>query len=541
MSKNKGVGLLALLLAANLYSETHIDHTTTHKSIAVEDFFDDDFEIPASEFVYRTCLDPFDIVNALTNPALGVELQTFLSKLNLYKYTNPIMTRDIHTLPALRPERIDPCGHNHFGIKLFYNQMRKAYLTYCSPYIESYLSFNDPDFIAEINRLEEALGGLLPPELSIPEVFPLFAQIKLEERRLGGMFYFQRRTKNFEWRLQAPLYYIEHNFFLTEKEREAISNAPLFQLFSAASSKTCNNDGEVEEFLKQHLVNDLFGIGDLRFQGMWDIVTSDWLIVTLGLELQFPSDFIFANGLIGGPVNYCPAQPPFNFYDFICVASDNPYLAQQIGTDLGVYALNRLTNIATHTRLGDEHFGIGLLAESIAKLDDCWSWENRFRLLQFIPGEESRFMRATKNPADFIRDYTDPNLATQNLNFLSEQFVLFIYPPAVIARVFPGVMIEYSTSLYFDKEWFKWEIGYDYWYQAQEKLSVADHLQAPPNLDCSIAVKNAADQNKFFTQLMFEHSDSCYDWHFALFGDITVSSKGIGKDWTAGFDIGTLF
>lgn len=485
-------------------------------------------------------LSVFDVVDLATNPVNEIMIQNTL-QLQLYNFTHPTVIRPLQDDPVLMLGRIEPedCGCNRFSTKLFYKEMRKSYLTPCSPFLSSYLAiFTDPELISEIDRLSELFG----PDLDIPAVFPLFENIKLEERRTGFMFGYQHRHCNWEFKALIPLYYFEHNFFLTEREQRAIQNDPFFKRIQ---ENTEPDETVVEAFAMAHLVNDSFGFGDLRSIVTYDIITNDCLTVALGVELDLPTSVVIADHIIGGidcitgqKISACPSQPPFDLYGIMCLAQEHPKAAQQVGLDFAVGALNRLTEILAQAPLGTRRVEIAGTLEWFVELEECVTWRNKFRMAYLTPTNETRFLRNTKNPADFDRDYANPALADENNKFLSDQIVLFFYPPVVTVHSHPGIVLQYTTGFTVQRECYRLDFGYDYWHQARESFKV---VSAPVPVDCCEGIKPSATQNKLWAIFSVDKSDPCRDWRFGFFGDMTVASKGIGKDWCAGVDISMLF
>lgn len=513
-------------------------------------FFNIESGLPdiSDELVKDNCTDitPFIVVDALTSESAGILIQDLL-ELQFYKSTAPVVVRSLFDNPNLRSRRInEQCdGQNQLSMKLFFNQMRKAYLTKCSPYINSYIAIDDPEITEELDRLSNVLKDmqLIPQAIDIPMILPLFGKIKLEERRAGGMFTYQRRDDCVEWRLQVPVYYFEHNFFLTESEREAIANAPLFKELglSGDASSGASSGADVEEFLTEHVVNDIFGIGDLRAQCLIDVIEGDNYVLALGGELDLPTALVLARGIIGKSFPSCPGQPPFDYVGLMCLAQTNPYAAQQLGTQFGVGALDRLTEVAGLAHLGSQHVGLGMISEFNFSFDETLTWRNFFRLFYSFPGNEKRFFRTIKNPADFNRDYTSQALAQENERFLSEQSVLFLYPPLAIAKVRPGIITEFTSSLFLERGCTKAELGYDIWYQGSESLRIINSFGVPYPLDACSGTRHSATQYKVFAFVSVDRNDGCYDWRLGFFGDATFANQGIGKDWTLGIDLRTLF
>lgn len=510
-----------------------------------ETSFEDSFVGDADPASLKQCmLTPQDVLTVLTSPGDGILIQNFLEQ-DFYLRTNPVTVRPLHDLPILHPLRLNLCtSDNRASLTLFFNQMRKAFVSPCSPYIYTYLNITNPDLMTEFQRLAQQFNVNFP----VGAVFSLFNFIKLEERRLGGWFTFQDHMDCFEWRIQFPIYYIEHNFYLSQQEQDAIAGSPFFQ----AIQESFGGPGgvtEVEDFFKQHLVNDMLGFGDLYVQVLFDVITTDTLDAQIGFDLTFPSAIIFKRGLIGRGFPNCPAQPMLDFYQLACLLQTNLPAAQAELLNFGIGALDRLTNTAAHTRLGEEHFGLGFLGETFWTIDYAVALHNELRIRYLFSSVESRFFTNIKNPADFTGpgvNYADPNNTLRNLTFLAQQAVLFLYPPVALARVYPGSIIEFSTALEYEDGCMRLHAGYDIWYQAKEQLSLTcDSLNIFPNME--VARKSAALQNKMFGRALFAFASCNYDWHIGLLLDLTFgtfvdaeTTKGIGEDWSAGIDF-TVF
>lgn len=517
---------------------------TTSLQADDEDDFDNDFFTDSNVDDFAQCnATPLQVVELLTGP--DVLLQNFLEQ-NFYLRTNPVTVRPLFDLPTLHPLRLDLCVSNdRLSIMPFYQQMRKCFLSPCSPYLNSYLAITSPDFLTEIERVAEHFNETLP---SITSIFPLFATIKLEERRTGLMFTYQWRHNCFEWRAQFPLYYIEHNFYLNKQEQQAIENSPLMQQLSSSFGGETGQQ-EVEDFFKLHLVNDLFGFGDLYQQFLWDIAANECFDMQLGFELILPTSIILKKGLIGKGFSMCPSQPVFNWFEIFCLLENNQTEAtQEIGEAFAIGALDRLTEVAGHTQLGIGHVTVGFLAESFLTVGDNVGWHNELRVRYICPGNENRFFRNVKTNAEFVRDWANENDAFDNLTFLNQQTVLFLYPIAARVRTEPGIITEFSTALEYQHDCLHVHAGYDIWHQGREfirSLATSNCTLIP--LDFQAGAKSAALQQKVFGRVMFDFIGYHFDWHLGLFADATLgilnfqSTRGIGEDWTAGIDFSMFF
>lgn len=538
------ISLLSLPTYAEIYSDEDVQE--------LFGFFDDNAGWSDSDeefynyMVSKACIDANTIIDVLTGEASGILLQDILANHNLYLKTYQPLVRPLHDLPSLHTKQFFACaGCNEFSLTLFYNQTRRMYFSQCSPFIDSYLALSDPDFLEELDRLDDILHeqGILPTTFDIPAILPLFSKIKLEERRTGGMLGFQRRESCCTWSLQIPLYYIEHNFYLNPQEQDAIANSPFFQDISVTSDgQEETGDEEVRDFMKQHLVNDLIGFGDTRLQVLWAIKETDCLAWNMGFEMTIPTAFYLKNGIVGSKFKKHPEQPYFSIFNLICLAQTDSAAAQAAGIDLGIEALDRIARIAAATSLGGHSVGLGGIGSLKVTLNDTLSWFNRFRLNYLFPSTYIRFFNITKNPSEFNRDYDNPDDAQENLAFLSQQFVNTIFPPAVCTTVRPGFITEFTTSLNFDYgcSWF--EIGYDFWYEAQESIKIKNPCNNNWTVyDVQDGTSFSAAQNKVFAKYFCIKTWRCYDWQIGLVGDATFANYGLGKDWTIGLDLSVNF
>ena len=228
---------------------------------------------------------PLDVVTILTSPEpilfpSPIEIQNIL-QLDLYRYTNPIVIRSLHELPSMYPLLY---GSPRWGVSAegFYNQTTKTFLTKHSPCLLSYIELiSSDDFLNIIDQKDFS-------SLNIPDVLSIFGNITLEERRFGVILSGWRNWKHWIFSVALPVYYIEHNFFLSQEKQEQLTEtAPLFGSGGGDLPGIILNP--LDNFLSQHFARDKAGIGDLRLQIFYEFVRRKNQQVQLGLQVTFPT------------------------------------------------------------------------------------------------------------------------------------------------------------------------------------------------------------------------------------------------------------
>lgn len=501
-------------------------------------------------------LDPspfstFDIVDILTtdtplpNPLTGedfpvIQLQNILRDFDFYSHTYPLVIRDLHTIPTLQPLLTCTERKWSFSLEPFYNQTSKCFFTPCSSKILSYVGLIAQEDFLEIIDVKDF------ENVDIPDVLSLFGQITMEERRLGAMIHGWFLHNRWTASVALPAYYIEHNFQLTQKRKDELENAALF-----AGDTSVNLPGlNLETFTNQHLVRDRAGIGDLRIQGFYNVSNCDDRPLNIGAELTFPTARTVKKGIIGGtfcktsPIPEIDFQAMFDLFassqeDFGATTPKTCKLElAELVTGYGISALDRLTSILGDSSLGLQHFKGGPVVYTTQPIGKTTSFDMYGELQWSAAHDEMRFFRIKKNKLEFFRDYSNAELAEENLQFLNQQSTNFLYPTAVKISTKPGVMFHANGAL--TTEWhplLTTTFGYDYWTQRKEKLGKISCRVTPGGpLDLCAGTQHSAHEGKIFGNVMTKLCELNYDILIVLRGDITVQNKGIGKSFTLGLD-----
>ncbi len=516
---------------------------TTFQSYDLISFFDEDAENKIDEsfnayLTSRSCtVDPLDLVQILTgsSPEIPIHLETLTQK-NLYARTNPTITRPISDLPYFQTT---PDYHStqkqNLQCSFFYNQTTSKYFYNEDSSIREYLGLFNDDFTEFFEDLSKALKNIDPDskEISVDSILGLFSNIKLEERRAGTVFAWNWETRNFKLQTQLPLYYIEHNFMLTEDEQAAIANNEFVKEFTR--DQPANDPNALNKAIREHVAEDLLGLGDIKISFLAKGCVGN-LSGSLGPELILPSACIFTDKLIGGRFENCPKQPSINFLMFACALEEG--LAQKeldVVKQFGIGIIERLTRITGNTSLGQGYLSMYGRGEIEYFMTPSFSQKHMIRIGGGTSYYTTRFFNENKQAAAFDRDYDSQALATDNLRFLQDQFVSSTYPFPRSVLITPGPRLEYRGALKKEHWAGKLECGYDFWFQGAEQISLQHNYTRYFSLNMETARPSNAFENKLFASLTWIGSRNTRDWNIALFGDYTFYSQGTGNDWSLGF------
>jgi len=461
-----------------------------------------------------------------------IELQNIL-QFDLYRKTYAPVIRQLHDLPTFAPP-IDCHRAWGFAAEGFFNQTSRMSFTPCSDKLSSYLTLLAQDDFLELLDQKDFSS------LNIPNVLSLFGDISLEERRLGAMLFLWKKHKRYTFSAALPIYFLEHNFFLSEKKREQLETEPLF-----AGSGTQLPGLNLDTFVNQHLVNDRAGFGDVRFECLYDLSCGDYHVIQLGGLCTLPTACTIRSGIIGGnfkKIHKC--HPHIDFFTmfnlFQCAAAGNKESQLDVSEliiNYGIHALDRLTANVARTDLGQGHVILGPLVRIEKQLHRCAIIKFNGDIQYSIPASQLRFFKKIKNSQDFQRDYTSADQAANNLLFLEQQAAATLYPTALPVTVQPGLIFHVNSALHGHWNDFNGTIGYDIWVHGKEHLlRTKKSCKKYKYLDYAAGTQYGAYEGKLFAELAVSLPVESYVIRFALNGDTTIHKRGIGKSFTLGLN-----
>ncbi len=396
--------------------------------------------------------------------------------------------------------------------------------------ISSYLAFRNINLIDRIDSITSPFG------ISVPRVLSLFRNLKMQERRSGFMFGTLRRRCKWIFESRTPLMYQIRNFFLSDAERKAIQNEPIFD----DDDPDTDNEDEVKKFARKHLISDRLGIGDTRLNIGYAVTEKPGMFLSVGLESTLPTAFSFKKGLYGSHFKQDNNHPPFDlltiFNLVFATKMQNTNQAIEITKNFLVGALDKLSSILIEAPLGNRgHVGLGIFAEHYLCVTPKLTFYTRGVLEYLVPSVEKRFYIFKKNREEFMALNTDSKDedSTQVLSFLNDQLIKTLYPCVIDTVVHPGFTFKLNTALS-GTMGCNWQLmlGHDLWWQQKEKLG---KLKVPrtdrEKVRKDIAVKPGALQSKLFGSINYLKSGKTRDWCLSFHGDSTVLGSGIGQDF----------
>lgn len=473
-----------------------------------------------------------------------------LLKEQLYLKTYPLNERPLLTLPIFLPQSTYKCGWT-MGGHIFWNQTGAMNFTRKSSALCSYMGINEPSLLEKLEQVSiiKELGLGIQPQ----KVLPLFAPLKINERRFGCMFHAQRDWDRARFRITTPLYYLERNVFLTAQEKTAVEQA-LGQ----------TTDEEQMDFAKKHLICDQIGLGDTRLVLDYALAPDSKTNPALGIFSTIPTAFTFAKGLLGSSFDHLRKPPVLDFVSLlnlvVCDGAAGIAQALQVAECFGLGALDRFSAIILNRPLGDDkHCSLGVQCTSQTPL--CvfikrpWAerviFKSRISLEYFFPSTEKRFFVQCSNDAAFkalgldrpkdqiiAQLMSDNAYALQVITFLEKEFTEKFYPFEFHARVTPGLEFQWTSRATYEGE--KWGViaGTDTWVKNKERIShVKMGCNGPENISLAKAQRPFAYQSKIVTGLLYKIDRKDRDIRLSLNADNTVISSGIGKDFTISLNI----
>lgn len=457
---------------------------------------------------------------------------------DFYKRTNPINQRSLLDLPqfyyaSYRPDLRCAGQPWQLSFQLFLNYTNKCFFTQTGDQLVSYLALDNANLVPDLQDL-----GF---DVNLIRILGLLGTAKLTQYRTGLMASAQwlRNPWYIEWKF--PIEYMLRHFDLPQAEEDALRR-----------ELATMEDPETEmEFARRHLIADRVGIGDMRLDLQYLVINDSSCQCYVGSESTIPIAWAFKKGPYGNHFRKNKPAPTLDLVELLNLINSDFPLAQEIGTQFLLAALDRLSRILLEDGLGNNgHVGTGPLIMCDLQVRKKLHFKLRAVLEYLFPAKERRFYIKKKNIARFnqlFQQGTDECLFDENncetqLEFLQQQLIDTLFPMGYDTVVWPGFIFKFTTALTGDigKNW-KMTIGYDAWWHQQEMLGSID---APQNekemLRKSLARRPQAFQCKIWGTISYAKSDVSYDWAMSLHGDTTFITSGIGRDINLGLGLEIL-
>lgn len=467
----------------------------------------------------------------------------------LYLRTSPIMRMPLLDLPMFQVfVKFEPV--QQFELYPFYSQTYSEHFYKNHDTINKYLAFQDPVFLVALDAAEKQFSG---PDASIdvPGLISLFHGLKVQERRTGFMGQYIRGFEDWAILVRMPLYYQEHNLYLTPAEQAAINENPFFKQFTG---------DDYMEFARQHLIADAFGIGDMRINIECFTHESDIYQWGGGLRFTIPTGCAFKKGLFGSSFPNNAPSPYFDFdadfFEIIFSQGVNDQVMQNLA-NYGESILDRLSTILLNESMGNiHHFGLGVTSHGTMIFSSWISLGSLTQVEILTPGKEDRFFYLNPDTQSYNSfDWSDPTAqVNQKLDYFNDQLQRKFFPPMYRCTVFPGFILQNTTALTFEFPTWTGIIGSDLWFQTPEDISDVDvPLEYAPYLNIQKSSMGGGYQAKIWGSIERNpvkesywvrnkdetrtHLTKLTSWTIGLRGEAATNSYTVGGDWGFSFYI----
>jgi len=427
----------------------------------------------------------------------------------LWKSTRAPAGRD---MLYLLPQKITALEYGGVSAKFFYNMTNRMKMAVDDV-------FTLPDITAA--GIQQVIQTLIPAGSStaaFEQLIPLFRKITLQERKAGVLVQGGAARGPFTLQLASSLQVGERNFWLSKRDQAAIGN-----LFQGSS---------VEE---KELYEVRAGLGDTRLKVGLNTLNMTSFQNDLGFEVIVPTSRLTQSDKMARGI----AQVSFN-------PNNNDELKEK-----ALASLRAVRDYLLTPRLGNGgHFGLGCYAEQkiglfhnfaqlwIRASYDIFLQNEEGRSFIFRPTQTAADMADVSNHQPNITNYPGMNDAeTQAFNDkrVTEFLLSNVLPSSFKATVVPGPVtnVVVAVTVDWNKRW-RSAWGYDFYAQREEWIKRIHNASVDlRDLVAEIAQAPSVYQHKLFSETLYHTKSGRSDIGIGYGGDVTVSSKRIGQDWTA--------
>lgn len=501
-----------------------------------------------------------DVINLLDE--LGVPL---LLQENFFLRTNNLNTRSLLDYPEFIPWRHDRDKHAVY-VDLFFNQMSRMHFNRDSSNICSYLAVSQDSFLSTLATIIDNAQLILPEGTTLDtdaalRVLQLFQTFTVQQRRFGFMVGGKASFNRWYLNIMAPLYYLERNHYVDEAVSEDIEDL-VTDIVKELGGETELSPAEKalaekgkDTFIYNHLICDMFGIGDTRVYLDYPIIKKNKMWTRLGLMATIPTAFSFKKGLLGTSLSRAINRPKLDLINLVEGATAPVKSVSEQSVDFALAALDNFGAMVLEPEMGNGgHFGIGLMFRNRSPLSNFikMKWARRVTMRSFLtleyqfPSTEWRSFRIPVNEALFnarnLNEIDNPLIVNSNFDFIINQLTDRLFPIALRTRVNPGVLFHWSSLTVYEGDMFGFSLGTDTYVRNKEHFS---HIDAPDYvkrmIDQTDAKASLSYQAKMFGSLFCKINKPDKFFTISLFGDTTYMFKGIGSDFSITLNVDCAF
>ncbi|MCK5632767.1 hypothetical protein KAH94_03395 [bacterium] len=507
----------------------------------VTNFLDEnEFDFALKEFTPEDTLDLLKDINFID-----------IVQEDIFLRTQPLTKRNILDLPIARLNKSYEYDNVIMGAELFWNNTDRSFFSQKCDNIAAYLALTQDSLLQKLKVPLEAFEGQF--EFDPIENLLLFKNGTIQERRFGVLLHGRKPFWGFIFTWKIPLYWLESNYWFTNKEQEEIEKA-----FGKLEDK------EQEQFQERYMISDKFGFGDLRLKLDYDIDTKSDYDVRLGGFITIPCAWALSKGLKGTHFTSSSRNPNQTLNDIIGVSlndiltmvlpdedegevnqSEEAFLLLR---DFTYGVLDNMSANLLDTPLGNgHHFGVGVHTETLLPLsiffNGDWAekviYKGAINLEYLFPSSERRFFTEYNDERLFnMRDFDDESKAKENLDFLEQQLINKLMPFSYQTKVWPGIVFKWTGCFTYEAPRWGIHIGTDMWIKSKEKIcDIESSCQIADRLKIEKARRLMGYQSKVLGSIFYKARRDDRNWIISLNGDYTWWKSGIGSDYTLSFNL----
>lgn len=497
-----------------------------------------------------------------------------------YLHTQLPRTRNLLNFPTFQVCTYqDIIGQNLLSFHFFYNQTTKKNFTQSTSTIDgerigSYLDIEHGTVFGLIEAMRSnpsLIPAALEPltKLNFPNILCSIGNARLEERRIGVLtHWYHSFNENTYFEFKMPILWMMKNLNFNQKDKDAIAQA-----FSAALGTSVSTFDETQ-WGKDHVVFDAIGMGNTELSLCSKLFYGDNWHIDGGAFLFLPTDYQWATGLYGTYIQPKNQHPVLDLCSIVKVASTtlNPDWQKIIGAYADA-AVNQLSSALLQCPLGYyQTLVIGLKASPYWQPHENLEFHGLYTIEILFPYEQPRFY-VFKNQGEFSKLYNAlPNdtdaQGVIKLDLFEARMTELLFPRVYNTRLFPGFIINTTSSLHKSYKTWNFVMGYNCWVQSREQFlninipndEVFYFIPDPDEINLEnfeiknlkrtvtlndLAIEKSMSQDaymvKIFGKIHKNFAFARHDLSMTFWLDLAVANNTVGNDFTFGICFDSQF
>lgn len=451
---------------------------------------------------------------------------------SIYKYTNPLRTRQILDYPFALTYGFDLQDTSALSINFYANASLPKNFTQSSQVLSSYLYTQDSNLI---NILQDILDeNPADDPINVGEAFDLLSPGKVYELRTGWLFEGHIAREKWNLNIQLPIQYVARAFYLTPAERDLIFNSQLASLVESS------DDIDQNQFYFDNFYADQFGMGDLKIKAMYQMQQSPHFDVNIGGFIIFPTAKAFKQGIAGA---WFEQNNDRAYLDLRQIDPEN-ITTQDLDTVANFFlaAIDKLNSNILYPLLGNNgHVITAFSCNTDWYFAQHWKFCGDYSFEIPLRGYEQRFYKAIQSNGEFITQfntYADADDSNGLVLFANQKIQDIFFPYVYNTLVWPGIIVNSTNQFVVSHDQWAVQFGSNFWYQAKEIITAPI---ARENYDIQVVPAASASQGKVFGKFNYNFDCQKNVWCLAAYTDITIWNSGIGNDYTLGLSLDCKF